>query len=83
MFMVRYPNRIKEYRLKRGLTQQKLGLKFAKPKDVTVISRWERGIIRPGIESLLELAHILKVHPDSIYHSEENQKSKTITVSGR
>ena len=61
-----YPNRIKEFRKSLGLTQKQVGLKFREPKNSIVISRWERGINKPSVESLLELARILKVEPSLI-----------------
>lgn len=79
--MEKYPNRIRELRTQLGLTQQQLGLRFLKPKDVTVISRWERGIIRPSMDSLLELAHILNVHPDSMYHMDSAKESESMSIS--
>ncbi|WP_353057259.1 helix-turn-helix transcriptional regulator [Brevibacillus sp. MER 51] len=54
-------NKIRYFRTKLGLTQQELGQKFNKPKDVTVISRWERGVIHPSTPHLIELCRILKV----------------------
>jgi transcriptional regulator with XRE-family HTH domain len=60
-------NRIKEIRTQKGLTQQQLGQGFKNPKDITVISRWERGIVIPSSEHLLELAEILQVKPNEIF----------------
>lgn len=60
----KYHTNIKELRIKRGFTQQQLGQQFRKPVDLTVISRWERGIVRPSSENLLELARALHVHPE-------------------
>lgn len=64
---VRYPNKIRFFRKKLGLTQHELGQRFRQSKDATVISRWERGIVKPSSEHLLELAEILSVHPNQFY----------------
>ncbi len=77
---MKYPNRIREYRKKMGYTQQQLGLKFKEPKDVTVISRWERGVSRPNAASLLELAEILNCHPEKIFDSSETDRSGSKTA---
>lgn len=58
---IKHPNNIRELRKRLGYTQQDLGQKFKKPKDVTVISRWERGVIKPSAANLVELCRILKV----------------------
>ena len=76
----KYPNRIKELRIKNGLTQQELGNKFQKPKDITVISRWERGIVRPSTENLLELAEILGVHPNEIF-CDDNETDQSVYIA--
>lgn len=60
-------NNIRNLRLKKGMTQQELGLKFEKPKDITIISRWERGIIKPNAINVIELARILGVEPGKIF----------------
>lgn len=57
-------SRIKELRTKKGLTQQQLGQSFSSPKDITVISRWERGKVKPSGKHLLELANILDAKPE-------------------
>ncbi|OYD08765.1 helix-turn-helix domain-containing protein [Paludifilum halophilum] len=67
MKLKRHPNRIKELRISLDLTQYELGQKFPKAKDPTIISRWERGIVRPSSDNLLELARILKVDPNEIF----------------
>ena len=70
-----HPNKIKELRLNLGLTQQQLGMKFKEQKDLTVISRWERGINKPSADSLIELAKIFKVQPSNILIYNKTDKS--------
>ncbi|WP_411830858.1 helix-turn-helix domain-containing protein [Paenibacillus graminis] len=63
-----HPNNIKKLRKERGLTQQALGQKFKSPKDITIISRWERGVVKPSANSLIELCEILQVKkPNDIF----------------
>lgn len=76
MKKARHPNKIRIFRNDLGLTQNGLGQKFKQPKDATVISRWERGIVKPSSEHLLELAEILGVHPNQIYFA-ENETDKS------
>ncbi|WP_058302422.1 helix-turn-helix domain-containing protein [Gorillibacterium timonense] len=65
-YLTRYQTNIAELRKRLKMTQQAIGLKFQSPVDVTVVSRWERGITRPDAGNLLELAKALKVNPDEI-----------------
>lgn len=60
-------NRIREIRKKKGWTQADLGNQFTPPKHFTEISRYERGVVIPGGETLIELARILGVAPDDLY----------------
>ena len=41
---------IRESRLRAGLTQSALGARIGKPQSV--IARWERGAVEPGLETL-------------------------------
>jgi transcriptional regulator with XRE-family HTH domain len=78
--MGKYPNRIKELRHKLGYTQQELGNKFAEPKDITVISRWERGVVKPSAEHLLELANALNEDPNKIFLN-INKTDKSVFIN--
>ena len=44
---------IREARLRAGLSQAQLGQRLG--KHATVISRWERGVVTPSLETLREL----------------------------
>lgn len=68
-------NRIMELRTKKGFTQQTLGLKFSEPKDVAVISRWERGITLPNLQSAIELSSILGEPIEKIFTSIKTDKA--------
>jgi transcriptional regulator with XRE-family HTH domain len=62
---------LREARLRAGLTQAELGRRVGKPPSV--ISRWERGLVQPSLETLraliracgLELTFRLATYDDS------------------
>ena len=54
---VRFPNRIREYRLKAGLSQRHLAGQLGLRRNA--VSAWERGISSPGLTHLLHLARTL------------------------
>jgi transcriptional regulator with XRE-family HTH domain len=70
---------LREARLRAGLTQAELGRRTGKPQSM--ISRWERGEVRPSLETLrdliracgLELTYGLANYDDS-YLSHINQQ---------
>lgn len=62
----RFPNRIREYRLKSGLTQAALGRFLGKSRKV--ISAWERGLRFPAGPVLLKLAKSLGTLVEALYH---------------
>lgn len=70
---IKHQNKIKHFRGILGYTQQELGSKFKKPKDVTVVSRWERGVIKPSAGHLIELCQILKVKNPSLIFFDTNK----------
>jgi transcriptional regulator with XRE-family HTH domain len=51
-------------RLKRGLSQRDLGLILDKPR--TYISKYERGMIIPGVELLTQISDALQAEPAAI-----------------
>lgn len=51
-------NKIKEFRLKAGLTQAELAEMIGKPQQH--ISRWENGERTPSVKALMLLAQALK-----------------------
>lgn len=61
----RFPNRIREYRLKAGLTQKALGTLIGKGR--TVISCWERGLYLPRVPYLFRLAKALDTLAEHLY----------------
>ena len=61
----RFPNRIREYRLKAGLSQRKLGSLLGRGRNA--ISSWERGLTRPDITLGVRLAKSLATLAESLY----------------
>jgi transcriptional regulator with XRE-family HTH domain len=61
----KFPNRIREYRLKAGLTQRKLAELLGRGKDA--VSAWERGLNLPSVPRLLRMAKILGTLAESLY----------------
>lgn len=61
----RFPNRIREYRLKAGLSQAALGAVVGKSRKI--ISIWERGVRFPTGPVLLKLAKSLSTFVESLY----------------
>lgn len=62
---VRFPNTIREYRLKAGLSQRKLAALLGRSKDA--VSSWERGLNLPSVPLLMRMAKILGTLAESLY----------------
>ena len=62
----RFPNTIREYRLKAGLSQRKLATMLGRSKDA--VSSWERGLNLPSVPQLMRMAKILGTLAESLYH---------------
>ena len=61
----RFPNRIREYRLKAGLTQRKLADFLGRGRDA--ISSWERGLSLPSVPKLMRMAKVLGTLAEALY----------------
>jgi transcriptional regulator with XRE-family HTH domain len=61
----KFPNRIREYRLKAGLTQKKLGQLVGNGRGI--ISSWERGRRLPNLPNVFRLARTLGTLAESLY----------------
>lgn len=61
----RYPNKIREYRLKAGLSQRKLASSLGRGKDA--VSSWERGLSLPNVPRLMRMAKLLGTLAESLY----------------
>jgi transcriptional regulator with XRE-family HTH domain len=62
---VRFPNRIREYRLKAGLSQQSLAGLLGLRRNA--VSAWERGISSPVVSHLFRMAKTLGTLAESLY----------------
>lgn len=60
-----FPNRIREYRLRLGLSQAALGTLIGKARNQ--VSAWERGSQLPNVRSLLRLAKALNTLAEALY----------------
>jgi transcriptional regulator with XRE-family HTH domain len=61
----RFPNKIREYRLKAGLSQRKLAALLGRGADA--VSSWERGLSLPNVPRLMRMAKILGTLAESLY----------------
>ena len=61
----RFPNKIREYRLKAGLSQWKLAELLGRGRNA--VSSWERGLTLPSVPRLLRMAKILDTLAESLY----------------
>jgi transcriptional regulator with XRE-family HTH domain len=60
-----FPNRIREYRLKGGLSQRRLAVLLGRHRSA--ISSWERGLSLPNVPRLMRMAKILGTLAESLY----------------
>lgn len=62
----RFPNHIREYRLRAGLTQGKLAGVLGRGRDA--VSSWERGLSLPSVPKLMRMAKVLGTLAEALYH---------------
>lgn len=62
----KYPNKLKEYRLKAGLTQKQVA-DILKMQCEDRLSHWERGQAMPSVQNLFRLTRLYKVRPEDLY----------------
>lgn len=63
-----FPQRLKQLRQKKGLTQQKLAEILGIKRNT--YSDWENGKTEPGFENLIKLADLLEVSLDWLFGRE-------------
>jgi len=61
----RFPNRIREYRLQKGISQRELGRRVGFCRSA--ISDWERGRLLPSLANAFRLARALDTLAESLY----------------
>ncbi len=64
-YPARFPNKIREYRLKAGLSQRKLGEMLGRTHNA--VSSWELGLSLPNVPLLLRMAKILGTLAEALY----------------
>ncbi|MES3017421.1 MAG: helix-turn-helix transcriptional regulator [Bacteroidota bacterium] len=67
MKTVKYPNKLKEYRLNKKLTQKDVVIKLDLKESENRLSRWENGIALPNVLNFLKLCRIYEIEPDKVY----------------
>jgi DNA-binding XRE family transcriptional regulator len=63
----RFPNRIREYRLKLAESQESLAKAVGRP--TSMISEWERGQVLPSAPNLFRLSKALNTFVEALYPS--------------
>lgn len=71
----RYPNEIRAYRLKAGLTQRELGRLVGAHRSL--VSTWERGHALPNLASVFRLARRLDTLAEALYRGLFDQARST------
>jgi len=61
----RFPNKIREYRLKAGLSQRILAETLGRGRNA--VSSWERGLTLPSVPRLLRMAKLLNTLAEALY----------------
>ena len=61
----KFPNKIREYRLKAGLSQRKLAELLGRGRSA--VSAWERGHVLPTVPNLFRLAKTLDTLAEALY----------------
>lgn len=77
----RFPNRIREYRLQKGLSQRELGRRIGYCRSV--ISDWERGFMLPSLRNAFRLAKALDTLAESLYLGLYAMSSRQATNQSR
>ena len=64
--MNKYPNKLREYRLKAGLTQKQVAKKLGLQCEDR-LSHWERGQAMPSVKNLFRLCKTYKISPNNLF----------------
>ncbi len=71
-------NKLKDLRIKRGLTQEELARKMNIPKSTLV--RWEDGYNLPGVKRAYQLAKFFNVSIEELFGEPLDEEIKDDTV---
>jgi transcriptional regulator with XRE-family HTH domain len=76
------PNYLRNYRKLNGYSQKyvasRLGL-----RSIAIISRWEKGVTRPGIENLLKLSLLYSTLIDQLYFDLREEMKGELATYGQ
>lgn len=78
--MTIFTERLKELRLKKGLTQTELGEKVGVKQNT--FTNWEKGKREPSFENLIKLADLLEVSLDWLFGREQMKVKKRSPALG-
>lgn len=81
----KYPNKLKEFRKAKGLTQKEVALKLNLPMSEDRISHWEKGQMIPNALNLFKLASLFNVPSEEFYpalklHQDFNEDLKDVQI---
>ena len=62
----KYPNKLKEFRIKAGLTQKQVAEKLGLQCEDR-LSHWEKGNAAPGLTNLFKLSVLYNASPQELY----------------
>lgn len=65
---MKYPNRLKEFRIQKGLTQKQVAALMGKQCEDR-LSEWEQGKNMPNVTNLLKLSGVYGVSMNEIYQN--------------
>ena len=80
----RFPNNIREYRLKAGLSQRRLGALLGRGRNA--VSSWERGLTRPDVTLGVRMAKALATLVEALYQDfysptpKDREQATTVAV---
>ena len=75
MEMSRFPNKLRSYRRSNGYSRKKVA-RVLGHADTSILSRWERGIVLPGVLQAFKLARIYHTLPQILFDDLWNDLDK-------
>jgi transcriptional regulator with XRE-family HTH domain len=80
-----FPKRLKEARLKAGLSQMKLGILagFKKSVSSSLMNHYEKGVHNPSFENLAKIAKVLDVPTSYFYEVDDVLAEKILMMWGK
>jgi transcriptional regulator with XRE-family HTH domain len=75
-----FPNKLKSFRRQRGYSRKKVA-RVLGHADTSTLSRWERGLVLPGLLQTFHLARIYNVLPHELFITLWNELAKDQSLS--